>query len=225
MFAYLVDHNFRNFLNTKGLVPDFRLKTANSTDATRYQLAELKIISCCDAWYAPSAGGNTRSVEKRSNGLPADYRRKARNADKESREIKGDARGPVEQKLEEYGDLLGLVFGAWGEASEGIHSLIQTLSLPRLNSLLRPRGKAASNQELAHITSQIRRRLSQVVIKSQVDCRLSRLHQIGSGSRGMIKRREWALREEDMMKKERQVQWLRKSEGVVTLHKGHIKTI
>ena len=39
----------------QGLVPDFRLKTTDNTGATRYQLAELKVISCCDVWYAPSA--------------------------------------------------------------------------------------------------------------------------------------------------------------------------
>ena len=209
----------------QGLVPDFRLKTTNSTGATRYQLAELKIISCCDAWYAPSAGGNTRAVEKRATGLPANYRRKARDADAEAREQSGDARGPVEQKLEEYGDLVGLVFGAWGEASEDVHTLIQTMSLSRLNSQVRSRGKAASNHELGLITSQIRRRLSQVVIKAQVDCLLSRLHQVGQGNGAMLKRREWAHREDEMMRKERQAQWLRKSEGVFTLRKGHIKTI
>ena len=31
-------------------------------------------------------------------------------------------------RLEEFGDLLGLCFGAWGEASEGVHQLVQTLA-------------------------------------------------------------------------------------------------
>ena len=208
----------------QGLVPDFRLNTNNNAGAARHQLAELKLISCCDAWYAPSAGGNVRAVEKRASGLPADYRRKARQADRESREMSGDARGPVEQKLEQFGDLLGLVFGAWGEASEGVHTLIEIMATSRLNSQERTRGRPGNKQELGLITAQIRRRLSQVVIKAQVNCLLNRLHLIGPGSKAMVQRREWAKYEESQMKRERHVQWLRKTEGVFTLRKGAIKT-
>ena len=93
-------------------MPDFRIKTTTNTGATRIQLAELKLISCCESWYAPSSGGKVRGVNKRANGLPADYRRKAREADQEARAVSGDQCGPVEKKLEEYGDLLGLFFGA-----------------------------------------------------------------------------------------------------------------
>ena len=41
-------------------------------------------------------------------------------------------KGPVERRLEEFGGLLGLCFGAWGEASEGVHQLVQTLAEARL---------------------------------------------------------------------------------------------
>ena len=207
----------------QGLVPDFRLKTDNNTGAARHQLAELKLISCCDAWYAPSAGGNVRAVDKRANGLPTLYRRKAREADKETREASGVVRGPVEQKLEEYGELLGLVFGAFGEGSEGVHSLISTLAASRLNSQERTRGRPGNRHELGLITAQIRRRLSQVVMKAQVECLLCRLHLIGPGSKAMTQRREWAQRGDERMRRERSAQWLRKTEGVFSLRKGTIK--
>ena len=74
------------------------------------------------------------------------------------------------------------------------------------------------------ITAQIRRRLSQVVVKAQVECLLNRLHQVGPGSKAMVQRREWAAREDQLMRQERQAQWLRKTEGVFTLRKGAIKT-
>ena len=229
LFAHLIPQQALSRIEhgrkRQGLVPDFRLKTTSSTGATRYQLAELKIISCCDSWYAPSAGGQVRAVDKRANGLPANYRRKARDADKESRAASGDSKGPVEQKLESHGDLLGLVFGAWGEGSEGVHQLIQTLALARLNSQQRTRGRPGDMQELGIITAQIRRRLSQVVVKAQAECLLSRLHQVGPGSRAMAQRRQWTLQQESRMKQERQAQWLRKTEGVFTLRKGHIKTV
>ena len=165
-----------------------------------------------------------RAVEKRADGLPANYRRKARDADTESRAASGDPKGPVEQKLESHGDLIGLVFGAWSEGSEGVHNLIQTLAQSRLYSQQRTRGRPGDQQELGNITSQIRRRLSQVVVKAQAECLLSRLHQVGPGSRSMAQRRQWALQEDQKMRRERQAQWLRKTEGVYTIRKGHIKT-
>ena len=210
----------------QGLVPDFRLTIATSTGATKTQLAELKLISCSESWYAPSAGGKVKATDKRANGLPADYRRKAREADQEARAASGAERGPVEQELEQYlgSGLLGLVFGVWGEASEDVHVLIDALATSRLNSQQRTRGRPGDKQELGSITAQIRRRLSQVVVKAQVECLLNRLHQVGPGSKAMVQRREWAAREDQLMKRERQAQWLRRTEGVFTLRKGAIKT-
>ena len=115
--------------------------------------------------------------------------------------------------------------GAWGEASEDVHKLIDTLAKSRLNSQERTRGRPRDNQELALITSQIRRRLSLVVIKAQVECLLSRLHQVGSGTKSLVQRRQWAVQEDMMMKREREAQWIRKTEGVFCLRKGSIKTV
>ena len=76
LFSHLIQQEalsrFERGKKRQGLVPDFRIKTTTNTGATRYQLAELKIISCCDSWYAPSAGGKVRAVDKRANRLPTD---------------------------------------------------------------------------------------------------------------------------------------------------------
>ena len=96
------------------------------TGGTKTQLAELKIISCCESWYP--AGQRVRGTDKRAGGLQAEYRRKAKAVDVDIIGIDSSRKGPVERRLEEYGDLLGLCFGAWGEASEGVHQLVQTLA-------------------------------------------------------------------------------------------------
>ena len=116
------------------------------------------------------------------------------------------------------------MFGAWGEGSEDVHKLIDTLAKSRLHSQERTRGRPGNNQELGLITSQIRRRLSLVVVKAQVECLLSRLHQVGPGTKALAQRREWAIREDMNMRREREAQWLRKTEGVFSLRKGSIKT-
>ena len=77
--------------------------------------------------------------------------------------------------------------------------------------------------ELASIVGQIRRKLSITAIKSQVRCLLSRLHQVGPGNKQLAKKRQWALTQDEHMKRERQANWLARIEGVNTLRKGNIK--
>ena len=48
--------------------------------------------------------------------------------------------GPIERKLSEYGDLLGLVVGAWGEGSEDLHTLVQVLAQSKVDSVGKARG-------------------------------------------------------------------------------------
>ena len=133
-------------------------------------------------------------------------------------------RGPVERKLEEYGNLLCLVFGAWGEANEGVHQLVQCLAESRIASLGLQRGRPCSEEELGLCVGQIRRRLSMVAIKAQVNCLLSKLHQIGPGSKQLAQKRVWALKEDQRMSSERRAQWMRRVEGIFTIRKGFIKT-
>ena len=117
----------------QALVPDFRVEMTCATGGTKTQLAELKVISCCKSWYTP--GAKVRGTDKRAQQLPTEYKRKAKKVDQEVLGVDKEVRGPVERRLEEYGDLLGLCFGAWGEASEGVHQLVQNLAESRLTFL------------------------------------------------------------------------------------------
>ena len=138
--------------------------------------------------------------------------------------MEGEQKGPVERKLEQYGELIGLCFGAWGEGSEGVHLLVQTLAEHRLKFQGLQRGRPGSEEELGVLVGQIRRRLSQAAVHAQVDCLLSKLHQVGPGNSQLAKKRTWAIREDQRMAKERSAQWIRRIEGVHTLRKGFIKT-
>ena len=73
------------------------------------------------------------------------------------------------------------------------------------------------------LVGQIRRRLSLAVTKANVDCLLSKLDQIGPGSKQMNQRRQWALAEDERMSLERSSQCMRRYDGVQTLRKGFIK--
>ena len=131
-------------------------------------------------------------------------------------------KGPLERRLDEYGELLGLCFGAWGEGSEQVHQLVQVLAESRLRFQGLQQGRPGSDQELGVLVGQIRRRLSIVAV--QVDCLLLKLHQVGPGNVQLAKRRTWAIKEDQRMNLERNAQWMRKIEGIHTLRKGFIKT-
>ena len=209
------------------MIPDFRLQLPclYGGGQTEYQLAELKMISCCDTWYKTSPRSTVRATDKRAQGLQQEYRRKARKVDESvsTQAHQVDGKGPVERRLDEFGDLIGLCFGAWGEGSEDVHKLIAAIAESRLASQGLQRGSPGSKQELGLITGQIRRRLSLAVIKAQTSCLLARLHQVGPGNTKLAKKRDWALIEDEKMKSERRAQWLRKFDGIKTLQKGMIK--
>ena len=208
----------------QGMVPDFRLQMPHPTGGNTFQLAELKVISCCETWYTPSAGGNVRATDKRANGLQGEYRRKAKAVDKEIIAQPTQQRGPIETRLDEFGEILGLCFGAWGEASRDVHVLIQVLAESRLAFTGMQRGRPGSKAELGMLTGQIRRRISLVAVKAQVECLLSKLHQVGPGNQRLAKNRQWALKEDDRMSRERRANWMLRYEGVQSMAKGMIKT-
>ena len=54
-----------------------------------------------------------------------------------------ESKGPLGENSPEYGDLLGLVVGAWGECSEDLHTLVQVLAQSRVDSVGRAKGRPA----------------------------------------------------------------------------------
>ena len=107
---------------------------------------------------------------------------------------------------------------------DSVHQLVQCLAEKRTEFLGLQRGRPGSEEELGTCVGQIRRRLSMVAIKGQVDCLLSKLHQVGAGNVQLAKKRVWAVNEDQRMAKERGAQWIRRVEGVHTLRKGFFKT-
>ena len=152
------------------------------------------------------------------------YRKKAKKVDQEVLGLPVDQKGPLERRLDEFGTVLGLCFGAWGEASEEVHRLVQVLAESRLKFQGLQQGRPGSDQELAVLVGQVRRRLSMAAVNSQVDCLLAKLHQVGPGNKQLAKKRTWAIQEDQRMARERGAQWLRRVEGVTTLRKGFIRT-
>ena len=178
----------------QGLVPDFKLQGDQGVGET---LCELKCINACVTWYPRAPRLEDRAVDRRADGLTEVYAVKARDVDrlycgtqKPPRARRGAPQpvrqtGPVETKLLTYGRVNGWVFGAWGEASLEIHSLVQRLAKARLAILYQqpgPRGPAKTREaKLASLVSWVRRQLSFLAVQQQQRLLLGRLQLLGMG--------------------------------------------
>ena len=126
-------------------------------------------------------------------------------------------KGPVEKRLEDFGDLLGLVVGAFGEVSEDLHLLINTLAESRVQKSERLRGQVRREEELSTITGEYRRMISLACVKAQAECLLSRLNQTGEGMMAADRRRRQLVWGEERLRRQLQAQkvaWVQGRRGL-----------
>ena len=81
-------------------------------------------------------------------------------------------------------------------------------------------GRPGSDQELALVTSQLRRRISSATVRANFTCMFERLSQVGGGARGAERRRNWVQIEEEKMRRDRQAQWLARVRGAGIVRRG-----
>ena len=84
LFAHLVPKEGLNRMERErarqALVPDFQLAMSDRIQGIQ-RLAELKVVNCCSSQY--QVDERQKGVDKRARLLSSEYRRKARNVDKE----------------------------------------------------------------------------------------------------------------------------------------------
>ena len=213
----------------QGLVPDFRVRLPAAEGRPgddEIVLAELKCISSCPSRYSRNPRATTKAVDKRASTLPREYQNHARSIDQVYGDVPRGAVGPVEAHLLSFPPLRRWVFGAWGEASEDIHSLVHDLASARQKHqhLLDGRrgawSRVSEKGELAMLTGQIRRSLSLEAVRSQARCLLGRLSGLGAGAASATRRRAWAETEERRMGRERRAYHLSLGQGRCPLRRG-----
>ena len=208
LFSHLIPQEGLNRIERgrqrQGMVPDFMIEVNTPTGATEKRLAELKAFNCCLSRYP--AGGRGKAVNRRAGLLQGEYKRKAQEADRVYGGHDPNLAGPVERKLNQYGEVIGLVIGAFAEGSEDVHHLIQQLAEQRAIALRLRRGREATDAEIGMFFGQKRRALSTTCVRAQAQCLLSRMNCLGQGYSQAAKRRQWACKEEERMRKERQAQ-------------------
>ena len=202
----------------QAMVPDFKLEVPCTTGGKVSRLAELKVLNCCPTRYSP--GDRDRAVNKRAKLLQGEYRKKARDTDRKYGDTVEGTIGPVERKLQQYGDIQGLVVGAFGEGSEDLHTLVQTMAESKVNAMGLARGREGTDAELGIVVGQIRRMLSTAGIRAQAQCLLTRMANVGEGVGEAAKRRHWAAVEEEKMRRERMAQWIGRARGRNIVRRG-----
>ena len=117
------------------------------------------------------------------------------------------------------------VFGAWGEASEDVHTLVKDLATTRARHQQQLEGRWRWNRrseeaEVAVLTGQVRRLLSVEGVRGQARCLLDRLRGLGVGAAAALRRRQWAAQEEQRLRGERQAYLLSLGQGRHALRRG-----
>ena len=120
--------------------------------------------------------------------------------------------GPVERKLLTFGNVTGWVFGAWGEASEDVHTLIHKISEARVEVEQTLPGQqqqgppSSKEARMASVVGYVRRTLSFTTVQQQARLLLSRLQLLGPGTGDAARRRGWAQYLDQQSARERQAQ-------------------
>ena len=182
---------------------------------SRY-LAELKVCGAGPTRYPRDSV--EKAMDRRARLLPAEYRKKVADVD---REYYGTVRGqvgPLQARLEELAgggglqDLLGLCVGAFGDISCDLDRLIRALAESRALYLSREAGRPLSDREQAMILGQFRRVLSVTFVRSQAACLVARMGHLGQAAREAAGRRRVAM-----------VEGVRMREEAVAYHSAYIR--
>ena len=187
-------------------------------------LCELKLISASKSRYPrnPQPRDGKRAVDRRADGLTAEYTRKARDTDhtyggvpRPPPALPGAPQlprvvGRVERRLQTFGEIRGWCFGAWGEASQECHTWVQKIAAARLEVADQQPGRQGPPKSdkalMAGYVGFVRRSLSFTVVQQQARLVLGRLQLLGDGATEAARRRERAVQAEVTAGRERRAQ-------------------
>ena len=212
----------------QSIVPDMRISIPIEGNLVP-RLHEIKLISSSKTRYTLHREGQdaTRAVDKRASELNAEYLVKARKTDQAYCGTAQGTVGPVELKLGSLGQVRGIVVGAFGEASDDLHSLIHHLAVSRVRVAgpqLGRRGQLRTEEaEIALSTSFLCKSLSVCGVRGQARVLLGRLDVIGPGAAAAASRRNFALQLERRWALQRRADALSVLQGRAILRRGHFK--
>ena len=178
-------------------------------------IAEIKVLGKGASDHYKQGIRAQRAVEKRAKEVPGDYRDKAVAMD-QALGVQGE--GPCQRRLSEL-PLLALCWGAYGEGSPDVHTLISLLAACRVRHL-NLQGRSPGPEQMGLEVTKIRRRLSTAAVRAANTVLLARIGQVGEGSGLASKRRAWQKMEERHMMLQQEGDWLVASTGQEVVRRG-----
>ena len=184
-------------------------------------LHEVKVISSSRTRYKPT--WTKRAVDVRAGLLQSEYISKARAADRRQGTPEGQV-GRVEAKLLSLGEVKGVVAGQWGEVSEDVHALLDTMATNRVRVAGPSRGRRghlrSEEGERAVAIGSLRRRVGVMTVRCQAASLLGRLETLGPGGRAAQGRRDQARELERLWRQEVQAHSVATRQGYRILRTG-----
>ena len=159
-----------------------------------HALAKVSYLTCS----SPSR------LDKKAKDIPKLYLDKARTIDRKYCGYQAGQVGPLEQRLQGFGEIQCIVAGQYGEVSQHTHDLLRKLASCKATHISQLEGRAVSDQEKSIILQQLRRRLSVSIITEQSKCLLSRLNHMSPHAREAAQRRSNAKSQEEALRKDRE---------------------
>ena len=81
-----------------------------------------------------------------------------------------------------------------GEVSEGVHELIQVVAQSRLRAVGLQKGRVCDKWELGVLVGRVRKQLSVAAVRTQADCLITRMGNVGEGAGPAGNRRQKVIR-------------------------------
>ena len=162
--------------------------------AARRLLFDVKTIHAGTGYYVSAHARDEQAgaVRAREAAVDSGYRAHARALDVEHH---GGAPGPVLQRLQAFGTVRGLVFGAYSEASADVHDVLAVAATESARTRWEAAGARSIGEYRAYLISSYRRRVGLTVAQAFARHRLARVPYIGVPRSAVERVRE--LRERD----------------------------
>ena len=155
-------------------------------------------ISAGLTWYK----SQQKAVDQRAKLIPNSYKNKARNIDNKYHNTAPGHTGPLEQRLQGFGEIICLVVGQYGEISQDFHDLLNQLASAKAKHISLLEGRPLSVSEQGLLLHHLRRRLSVSIITAQSSCLLSRLNHMAPAAKEAAKRRAFSRHRQELEEKD-----------------------
>ena len=121
--------------------------------------------------------------------MDTEYKKHARRLDRRFHQqaLQAGHPGPILTRLQSFGRVRGLVYGAYGEASADVHDLLRTAAHELAERSWRLMGARSPSEMRSIMVSSARRRIGLAAVQAMARHRLARVPYIGA-TRAVVQR-------------------------------------